>query len=149
MHYRKITKNPNWTKAKKIFDKSFSNDVVYEKNPAGFEHQWYFINKYGKLYGIFENDKLMGICAWVYPVDFDNYISVIDLCVDPNERNKSYGKRILKYTLSQIKKSKFRYIDIMIDTDLKDFFEKNNFKILFDHGEEHDENYRYFMYYEK
>jgi GNAT superfamily N-acetyltransferase len=145
MRYRKITKNPNWTEAKKIFDISFTN----EKNSQSFSHQWFFIYKYGKLYGIFDGDKLMGICACVYPVDFDNYISVIDLCVEPNERNKGYGQKILKYTLSQIKKSKFRYIDIMIDTDLKDFFEKNDFKILFDHGEKHDENYRYFMYYEK
>ena len=144
IHYKKILNNQYYLSAKKIFDKSYTDD----KNYAPFSHQWEVVNFYrGNLYGIFNNKKLIGMCAWIYPLPFDNYITICDLCIDEKERNKGYGTKILKYTISQIKKTKID-TDINVDTDLKNFFEQNGFHIVEDFSENNN-NYRYSMCYGK
>ena len=136
-------------KHKRLHLKDFNSaSTIYNSvfpNRDDFESEWGLMLKYGRIYGYYNNDKLIGFCSWVYYED-DPYITLCNLTVDKLYHRKGHGTKIIQYIISQ---TKHRKKDTLVLTNEKEFFESVNFKIIEDFSDDDTQPYQYIMKYEK
>ena len=70
------------------------------------------------LYGIIDNDKLIGMC---YLVNCSNAYYLMYLAVEPNLRNQNYGSRILMDL-----KEKYKVLFLSIDSPVDNIAAQNS-----------------------
>jgi GNAT superfamily N-acetyltransferase len=108
-----------------------------------FESEWNLMLKYGRIYGYYINDILIGFCSWVYYND-ETWITLCNLTVDVPYHRKGYGTKIIKYIINQ---TKHRKKNILALTNEKNFFESVNFKIFENFEDDDLQPYKYIMKY--
>lgn len=140
LKYKRL-KPENYFECKKIFEDIF--DPNLESTDDEFESQWYSMLKYGRIYGIFYDDKLIGFCSWVRFRD-DDYVTLCNLTIDKSLHRKGYGSRLVRYIINKIKLK-----NIMCHTNEREFFESVNFDIVVDFDDDDTAPYRYIMNYKK
>jgi N-acetylglutamate synthase-like GNAT family acetyltransferase len=126
------------TKYKKLIDYNIYKsiyDTVYDDDKS--EYNWEFVfdsiqRKEFRLYSISENDVTVGVCGFS---KISGSVTIYELMVKKDQHKRGYGRKILSYTLSQIKRLPDPPMIVMAFTNAKDFFEKNNFNII-DYDEE-------------
>ena len=115
-------------------------DSVYEDGKS--EYNWDFVSeaikrKEFRLYSILEDGEAIGTCGFSNILDG---ITIYELMVKKEHQGKGYGKKILNYTITQIKSlSKPPHL-IMAFTNAKHFFELNDFSEI-DYNEESIDKY--------
>lgn len=138
LKYRKI----------KFEDKSECEKIFYQSFPTEkkkFNMYFSGMIKYFRNYGLYKNDRLIGICSWVFSEKLgDTYITLCNLCVDKEYRKLGYGRRLVNYTLSQIKKSKIKK-DVYITTNKMRYFKKLKFEVVTSLGKLHENKQSYLM----
>jgi N-acetylglutamate synthase-like GNAT family acetyltransferase len=97
--------------------------------------------KYGRIYGLYDKNILIGFCSWVHFSE-DDYITLCNLTIKKDLWRKGFGTKIIKYVMSK-KKGK----SLLVQTNAKEFFEKLNFKITTDFEDDETQPYRYIMKY--
>lgn len=136
LRYKRL-KQENFEESKIIFE-----DVFPEyKTTSEFESQWISMLKYGRIYGLFENQKMIGFCSWVHFSD-ENYITFCNLTVDKLLHRKGYGTKIIRYILNKVKHKK---MGVVVQTNEKLFFESVDFKVVIDFEDDDTQPYRYYM----
>lgn len=77
------------------------------------------INSFSNSFVIYEHDKFIGFI--VYSIIYER-AEIIDIIIDPNYRNKGYGKELLKHTIDKIEENCCQNITLEVD--------KNNLKAV-------------------
>jgi len=149
MKYKRLNQS-NFEDCKKIFDDIFDFEpyLQWKKDfnlTGDFESEWKSMLKYGRIYGLFNQDKLIAFCSWIY-FSMDLYITICNLTVDKKLQRQRFGMKILKYTINQVKK---RNKKIIAQTNEIEFFKKSGFHIVTDFDDDKLQPYRYIVGYEK
>ena len=149
MKYKRLNQT-NFEDCKVIFDEIFNFDPylqwIKDFNLTGdFESEWKSMLKYGRVYGLFNQDKLIAFCSWVY-FSMDSYITICNLTVNKKLQRQGFGTKILKYTINQIKKRNKKIIAL---TNEIDFFKMFGFEIITDFEDDELQPYRYIVGYGK
>jgi len=149
MKYKRLNQS-NFEDCKKIFNEIFDSEPYLQwKNEFGlsgdFDSEWKSMLKYGRIYGLFDEDKLISFCSWVY-FSMESYITICNLTVDKKLQRQGFGTKILKYTINQIKK---RNKKIIAQTNEIEFFQSFGFEIITDFDDDELQPYRYIVGYGK
>lgn len=139
LKYKKLDMTNHYD-CKVIFENIFNPDEYPDHD---FDFEWTSMLKYGKIYGIFYNEKIIGFCSWVKFNDVE-YMNICNLTIDKLYQKKGYGKKLTKYVLNKVKNKKN---DIIIHTNEKDFFETVGFDVVIDFEDDDTQPYRYIMIY--
>jgi GNAT superfamily N-acetyltransferase len=136
LRYKRL-KQKNFESCKIIFYE------IFNQSKLDFQSEWESMLKYGRIYGLYDNQDLIGFCSWVHFTD-DSYVTLCNLVVDKSLHRKGYGTRIVKYILNKIKN---KNVDVIAQTNERLFFESVGFEVIIDFEDDDTQPYQYYMKY--